>query len=122
MLLLASSMINLRKKICIDMAEYGKTSSLWDLPEDSKVVDHTIQGQLIQAKFELSAIQNMANTFTEEEIKKELIGKLLYEMWNKDCIEFTRQYDIESEQTIFRARIYAVYDDDVRILRENKVI
>jgi len=104
------------------MAEYGKTSSLWDLPEDSKVVDHTIQGQLIQAKFELSAIQNMANTFTEEEIKKELIGKLLYEMWNKDCIEFTRQYDIESEQTIFRARIYAVYDDDVRILRENKVI
>ena len=122
MLLLASLMINLRNKICIDMAEYGKTSSLWDLPEDSKVVDHAIQGQLIQAKFELSAIQNMANTFTEEEIKKELIGKLLYEIWNKDCIEFTRQYDIESEQTIFRARIYAVYDDDVRILRENKVI
>ena len=104
------------------MAEYGKTSSLWDLPADSKVVDHAIQGQLIQAKFELSAIQNMANTFTEEEIKKELIGKLLYEMWNKDCIEFTRQHDIESDRTIFRARIYAVYNDDVKILRENKII
>ena len=80
------------------------------------------QGQMVTANFVANAYQVQASVFSEEEIKKELISKLLYEMWNKDCIEFTRQYDIESDQTIFRARIYAVYDDDVRILRENKVI
>ena len=81
-----------------------------------------LQGQMVTANFVANEYQLQASVFSEEEIKKELIGKLLYEMWNKDCIEFTRQHDIESDRTIFRARIYAVYDDDVKILRENKVI
>jgi len=82
-----------------------------------------LQGQMVTANFVANAYQVQASVFSEEEIKKELILKLLNELWARDCIEFTRQYgDIGSDRIIFRARIYAVYDDDVKILRENKVI
>ena len=82
-----------------------------------------LQGQMVTANFVANAYQVQASVFSEEEIKKELILKLLNELWARDCIEFTKQHGtIGSDKIIFRARIYALPDDQVRIIRQNSVV
>ncbi len=86
------------------------------------VKDHMIQGRVFESKFVLSDIQMMSGTFTEDDIKKELAHKLVYELMNSKHIEFTKVPGFLNNEHVFRARIFAVPDTNVRILREAKVI
>jgi hypothetical protein len=89
---------------------------------DDESKEHAIQGHVFEAKFVLSDIQVTAGTFTEDDIKKELANKLVYELIKSKHIEFTKVPDLMNSSHVFRARIFAVPDTHVRILRENKVI
>jgi hypothetical protein len=86
------------------------------------VKEHAIQGRVFEAQFVLSDIQLIAGTFTEDDIKKELANKLVYELMKSKHIEFTKVPDLMNSNHVFRARIFAVPDTNVRILRETKVI
>ena len=46
-----------------------------------------------------------------------MLELLVYEMQIKNCIEFTKTEDPINNTTKFRARIFAVPDDKVRLLR-----
>jgi hypothetical protein len=89
---------------------------------DSNIKEHLIQGHVFEAKFVLSDVQVIAGTFTEDDIKKELANKLVYELMKSKHIEFTKVPDLINSSHTFRARIFAVPDTNVRILREEKVI
>ena len=98
-------------------------ASKWvDSLENFDVTHTPLQGQMVIATFQVDALKMQAHVFSEDEIKKELIDKLLYESWNRNCIEFTKQEDHLTGTHIFRARIYALPDDQVRIIRQNNVV
>jgi hypothetical protein len=50
-------------------------------------------------------------------IKKQLLERLMLEVAQNRCVEFTRQEDPVSGQQRFRARMFVVPDTMVRILR-----
>ena len=52
-------------------------------------------------------------------IKQRLVELLAKEIWNSKCVEFTKELDDLNGNHICRARIYAVPDDQVRLLRKN---
>ena len=84
-----------------------------------KQTNESLRHLTIEETYELSdaILKNQS-----DEIKKELIDKLLYELWNRNCIEFTKQEDHLTGTHLFRARIYALPDDQVRIVRQNNVV
>ena len=55
----------------------------------------------------------------EEDIKMQLCNKIAEELWKNKAIEFTKMEDPTKGTHTFTARIYAVPDTMVRILREN---
>ena len=81
------------------------------------IVDHQIEGQTIFAEYILPP--NYLG-MTESEIKGLLIEKLMHELYKQKYIEFTQMKRVETDEMIYRARIHAVPDTQVRIIREIK--
>jgi hypothetical protein len=81
------------------------------------IVDHQIEGQTIFAEYILPP--NYLG-MTESEIKGLLIEKLMHELYKQKYIEFTQMKRVETDEMIYRARIHAVPDTQVRIIRELK--
>jgi hypothetical protein len=76
----------------------------------------TIQGKMISAEMRLDA--NEAIQMDDLELKNRLITKLVRELMDGKCIEFTKQQDVANMETIVRARIFVTPDDQVRIVRK----
>lgn len=97
---------------------FGVTPSLM------KHADQPIQGVPFIAS--MSITENEVNAATqiinEEYIKRALTEKLANELFESKMIEFTRQHDLSTGTYLFRARIFAVSDDRIRILRTEGVI
>lgn len=55
-------------------------------------------------------------TMDEEKIKLKLCKQLAEEMYNSDCIYFTKQLDVTSNTYIIRARCYVVPNGDIQLL------
>ena len=53
-----------------------------------------------------------------ESIKQELVSKLIAEVYNNGCIEFTKQYDGDSNAITYRARMFVTPDSICRILKK----
>jgi len=81
------------------------------------VVDHEITGQTIFAEYILPP---NCHGMTEAEIKGLLIEKLVHEMYRQKNIEFTQMKRVETDETVYRARIHVVPDTQVHIIRELK--
>ena len=75
-----------------------------------------IKGQMVFAEMRLDA--NEAIRMDDIELKNRLITKLVRELMDGKCIEFTKQQDVANMETIVRARIFVTPDDQVRIVRK----
>ena len=85
------------------------------------IKDHEIQGQTITVEH-ITPIYTSIELTKEDEatIKAELMEKIVHELFRAKCIEFTRVRAADSDEIVYRARIHAVPDTQVRIIRELK--
>jgi hypothetical protein len=86
------------------------------------IVEHHIQGKSVMHQLTLSDNLFEDKMVNMDAIKKELAQGILEKMLQEKLIEFTMQHDDLMGTKICRARIFAVPDNQVRILREKKVI
>ena len=83
--------------------------------------EYGIKGEMIIAELLLSELELLQFDFnsvvTEMEIKKRLLKKLMDVLANSKSVEFTKTDSPINGSKMFKARIFAVPDDQVRILR-----
>ena len=85
---------------------------------------HTISGIGLIAQYNIPELIFLNKDPTqhkqlEDQAKLELCQKLAREMFQSDCIEFTKSIDNYSGNYVFRARSFVVPKADVQILRIN---
>lgn len=73
-----------------------------------------IKGKMVTVEF---ASEGGPNFITDEDVKIQLIKDLLEKLMKSSCIEFTKQVDPNTMDYIYRARIFAVPNTDVQIIR-----
>jgi hypothetical protein len=83
---------------------------------------HTISGIGLIAQYNIPELTFLNKDPTqhkqlEDQAKLELCQKLAREMFQTDCIEFTKQIDVLSGDHMFRARIFVTPKDTVQLLR-----
>jgi hypothetical protein len=86
------------------------------------ITEHLIQGKSVTHQLTYSEVLFEDNMVNLDVIKKELVQGLAEKMMHEKVIEFTMQDDHSMGTKICRARIFAVPDTQVKILREQKVI
>ena len=83
----------------------------------------TYQGQMVVAEITITdtdaMITGMSAAGFREEMKRRLIHQLAENLMKNKLIEFTSQQFAHSNETKFRARIYAVPDGQIRMIRKN---
>jgi hypothetical protein len=81
--------------------------------------EYAVQGKMIATQLDIGfadLLKVPAANFNDM-IKKQLLERLMLEVAQNRCVEFTRQEDPVSGQQRFRARMFVVPDTMVRILR-----
>ena len=81
--------------------------------------EYVIQGQMFVTNYIVDNVHLQDHAVSPDDIKKRLVNQLTEELFQSKLVEFTRSEDYVNGQKIFRARIFAVPDTMVRILREN---
>ena len=85
------------------------------------IKDHEIQGRTFTAEYTTQIYSDIEVTKEDEAaIKAELMEKIVHELFKEKYIEFTKTRVADSVEIIYRARIHAVPDTQVRIIRELK--
>lgn len=91
--------------------------------DDSQRKDHLIQGKMVMCSKTITEMEQLRmgmdalGTQWENEIKAQMVGKLIQEAIAEKCIEFTKQKNVDGSLTI-RARMFVTPDTNVRIIRE----
>ena len=85
-------------------------------------VIHAIQGKPVLAEYTLGEITVSENLISEEEIKLKLCNKIAIEIYSEKLIEFTKEHNHVTGDIRYRARIFAVPNADVQLLREQGII
>ena len=93
----------------------------WDASNTSNIKENHIQGQMLTAKLVIEQTKIEDRIYTEDTIKKELMNMLVKELFNNKNIEFTKMQAPHTGDWTFHARIFAVPDTQVRILRQKVV-
>jgi hypothetical protein len=91
----------------------------WRIPIDINSCEYAIKGNMIKAQLvvsDLEQLQMNVATF-QDDIKQRLLMVLLDELMKTKSVEFTKMPHHSHGLTYFRARMFAVPDDQVRILR-----
>lgn len=95
----------------------------WNLPIDIKEMQYGLKGNMIKAQLIVSDLEQLhlnAATF-QDDIKQRLLMVLLDELMKTKSVEFTKMPHHSHGLTYFRARMFAVPDDQVRILRVSQI-
>jgi hypothetical protein len=97
------------------------TDQIWWSQPSVDEQEYAIKGEMIITELLLSEFELLQfdpnSVVTEKEIKKRLLMKLMDELANSKSVEFTKMDNIINGSKMFRARIFAVPDDHVKILR-----
>jgi hypothetical protein len=85
-------------------------------------VEDFIQGEMINAQvivkdFEITEMMMDPDNF-KQTMKKRLVEIIAEKLLSNKLVEFTKQEDLHTNETTFRARAHLVKDDKVRILRK----
>jgi hypothetical protein len=95
----------------------------WSIPIDINSQlnsqQYAIQGRMIKSHIVMNEMEFLKidpRNF-QSDIKERLMSLLLFEAMQTKCIEFTKFEDQGGRDTHFRARMFAVPDNQVRILR-----
>lgn len=97
-------------------------------PNDFGMVANTqeyhIQGKPVSVERTLSSsmVNSMDLAQLQDVIKETLCQMLVQEMLKEKLIEFTSQYIPQTDEKVFRARIFVTPDTQVRILRIEEII
>ncbi len=85
-------------------------------------MEKTIQGKMFVTQFEMSVNEHaLTDPVKLEQIVKERLARdLAQELIRSNHIEFTKQTNQASYTMVYRARVFAVPDDQVRILRKHE--
>jgi hypothetical protein len=92
----------------------ASTPSIGIFPPAS--TDYIIQGQMLTTSLTMSPYE--AEQMDEHEMKTLLVSKMMREIMDSNCIEFTKQQDYASDEVIIRARIFVTPNDDVQLIRK----
>lgn len=82
----------------------------------------TVKGELlvIQQKVDMTVIQQMNDDNFVRLMKKKMIEELAEQILKNKLAEFTKEENMQTGDILFRARVYLVPDDKVRIIRKNQ--
>jgi GTPase Era involved in 16S rRNA processing len=80
----------------------------------------TIKGECVQAQMSVSDFQvtAMQTIDLEKHVKEKLIHMIAEELMHSKLVEYTKFVDSSDGTTMYRARIFATPDSQVRILRK----
>jgi len=95
----------------------------WNVPISINSYEYAIKGNMLTAQIimsELDFLKIDPKTF-QDDIKQQLMVRLLDEISRTRCVEFTKSEDRLLGRTHFRARMFVVPDDMVRILRVSQL-
>ncbi len=81
-----------------------------------------IQGRPVIADYILDEIVIGKITLSDDDIKFKLCQELAIGLYKQNMIEFTKQQRPDTGETHYRARIFAVPDSDVQLLRIQEII
>jgi len=88
----------------------------WMEPEDF-IQGEMVHAQVVVKDFQIAGMMMDPDNF-KQEMKKQLAHEIAEHLLNNKLVEFTRQEDLHTNETTFRARAYLVKDDKVRTLRK----
>ena len=97
------------------------TSIVNPMYTDNNTREVAIKGECFNVSINFTQL-DLIQGLTPDEIKQMLIRDLVKEMMHGNYIEFTKSEDVTNCNTTFRARIFAVPDSQVRLLRLEGVI
>jgi hypothetical protein len=92
----------------------------WSVPISINTQDYAIKGQMIAYQMVINEWDSLNFNLDTNEIKEKLVMGLVEEIMKYRIIEFTKQSNPAENSTIYRARLFAVPDDMVRVLRISK--
>lgn len=98
-------------------SEHWETTAI--NPNPFLVKEHIIQGELVYTELIVEQFKLEDRLVTSDGIKQTLMIDLAKKLMANKMIEFTKTQNNLTGDHIFRARIYAVPDGNVRILRES---
>jgi hypothetical protein len=91
------------------------SKNFWEM--EKQVKDEVIQGRMVTAQHCMTDLQFSAALISPDAIKDILLQKLVESIRGAGFVEFTKTQDPITLEQLFRARIFVVPDQQVRILR-----
>ena len=95
----------------------------WNVPISINSHEYAIKGNMIKYQMTIGEYELMKidpKTF-ESDIKQQLMYGIVDEIMRTRSVEFTKMFDPLSGITRFSARLFAVPDDQVKILRVSQL-
>ena len=96
-------------------SDWGVTGATITASAPAQYMDHTIKGEMLVAS--ASYHPDAIDAVGKDEIKQKLALQLAGELLSGKFIEFTQMKDRFNFDTIVKARVYVVPDNQVKILR-----
>lgn len=82
-----------------------------------KTTDYSVKGEMVSFSLQVTDEQQIQNLLQNDEIKKHLVNGLARELLGSKFIEFTKQKDMVTNITTFRARAFLLPDSMVHTMR-----